>query len=122
MRAGGQCPREPSIAIWHGRFGTGSFNEEHKRRYTVKLKPVGERALVKPVEQEETTASGIVLPDTAKERPQTGQVVAIGDSGEVMVSEGDLVLFAKYSGTEINLDGEDYLILDSDDLLGIVEA
>jgi chaperonin GroES len=87
----------------------------------VKLKPIGERALVKPVEQEEKTASGIVLPDTAKEKPQTAQVVAIGDSEELGISEGDLVVFAKYSGMEIILDGEDYLILDSDDLLGIVE-
>ena len=87
----------------------------------MKLKPIGERALVKPVELEEKTASGIVLPDTAKEKPQTAHVVAIGDSEEVRVSEGDLVVFARYSGTEINLDGEDYLILDSDDLLGIVE-
>ena len=87
----------------------------------MKLKPIGERALVKPVEQEEKTASGIVLPDTAKEKPQTAQVVAIGDSEELGISEGDLVVFAKYSGMEIILDGEDYLILDSDDLLGIVE-
>jgi chaperonin GroES len=87
----------------------------------VKLKPIGERALVKPVEQEEKTASGIVLPDTAKEKPQTAQVVAIGDSEELGISEGDLVVFAKYSGMDIILDGKDYLILDSDDLLGIVE-
>ena len=87
----------------------------------MKLKPIGERALVKPVEQEEKTASGIVLPDTAKEKPQTAQVVAIGDSEELGISEGDLVVFAKYSGMDIILDGKDYLILDSDDLLGIVE-
>jgi chaperonin GroES len=87
----------------------------------VRLKPIGERALVKPVEQEEKTASGIVLPETAKEKPQTAQVVAIGDSEEVGVSEGDLVIFAKYSGTRIRLDDEDYLILNSDDLLGVVE-
>ncbi len=87
----------------------------------MKLRPIGERALVKPVEREEQTASGIVLPDTAKEKPQTAKVVAIGDSEEVRVSEGDLVVFAKYSGTKIRLDEEDYLILDSDDLLGVVE-
>jgi chaperonin GroES len=87
----------------------------------VKLKPIGERALVKPVEQEEKTASGIVLPETAKKEPQTAQVVAIGDSEEVRVSEGDLVVFAKYSGTKISLDNEDYLILDSTVLLGVIE-
>lgn len=87
----------------------------------MKFKPIGERALVKLVEQEEKTASGIVLPETAKEKPQTAQVVAIGDSEEVGVSEGDLVVFAKYAGTKINLDDEDYLILASADLLGIVE-
>jgi chaperonin GroES len=87
----------------------------------VKLKPKGERALVKPVEQESETASGIILPETAKGKPQTAQVVAIGDSEEVGVSEGDVVVFAKYSGTRIRLEDEDYLILNSDDLLGVVE-
>jgi len=77
--------------------------------------------LVKPVEQESETASGIILPETAKGKPQTAQVVAIGDSEEVGVSEGDVVVFAKYSGTRIRLEDEDYLILNSDDLLGVVE-
>jgi chaperonin GroES len=73
----------------------------------VKFKPLGERALVKLVEREETTASGIVLPDTAKEKPQTAQVIAVGEfENGVRVSEGDVVVFAKYSGTEITLDGE----------------
>ncbi len=88
----------------------------------MKFKPLGERALVKVVEREETTASGIVLPDTAKEKPQTAQVVAVGEfENGVRVSEGDVVVFAKYSGTEITLDGEDYMILDADDILGVVE-
>ncbi|HZG64792.1 MAG TPA: co-chaperone GroES [Rubrobacteraceae bacterium] len=77
--------------------------------------------MVKPVEQESETASGIILPETAKGKPQTAQVVAIGDSEEVGVSEGDVVVFAKYSGTRIRLEDEDYLILNSDDLLGVVE-
>ena len=76
---------------------------------------------MKPVELEAKTASGIVLPETAKEKPQTARIIAIGDLDDGEVSEGDLVVFAKYSGTEITLDGEDYLILDADDLLGIVE-
>jgi chaperonin GroES len=87
----------------------------------MKFKPLGERALVKMVEREETTASGIVLPDTAKEKPQTAEVVAVGDAEEVKVSEGDVIVFAKYSGTEIKLNGDDYMILDADDILGIVE-
>ena len=87
----------------------------------MKLRPVGERALVKPVEQEEKTASGIVLPETAKDKPQTARIVAIGDFGDGKVNEGDLVVFARYSGTGVTLDGEDYLILDADGLLGIVE-
>ena len=87
----------------------------------MKLRPLGKRALVKPVEQEEEkTASGIVLPQTAKEKPQTARVIRIGDLEDGKVSEGDVVVFAKYSGTQINLDNEDYLILDSDDLLGVV--
>ena len=87
----------------------------------MKFRPVGERALVKPEEQEEKTASGIVLPQTAKSKPQTARVIAIGGQDDGAVSEGDLVVFARYSGAEINLDGEDHLILNSDDLLGIVE-
>ena len=87
----------------------------------MKFRPVGERALVKPEEQEEKTASGIVLPQTAKSKPQIARVIAIGGQDDGAVSEGDLVVFARYSGAEINLDGEDCLILDSDDLLGIVE-
>ena len=94
------------------------------------FKPLGARALVQLIEREQTTASGIVLPDTAKERPQTAKVVAVG-SGKtdkdgqtvsVEVSEGDVIVFAKYSGTEITLEGEDYMILDADDILGVVEG
>jgi chaperonin GroES len=96
----------------------------------MKFKPLGERALVQIVEREETTASGIVLPDTAKEKPQTARVVAVGEGkldsdGQrvpVEVAADDVIVFAKYSGTEISLDGEDYMILDADDILGIVES
>ena len=76
---------------------------------------------MKPVEPEQETASGIVLPETAKDKPQTARIIAIGDSEDGKVNEGDLVVFAKYSGTQITLDDEDYLILNADDLLGIVE-
>ena len=87
----------------------------------MKLKPVGERALVRPEEREEKTESGIVLPDTARDKPQTARVVAVGDLENGKVKEGDLVVFARYAGTEIELDGTKHLILGSDDLLGVVQ-
>ncbi|MGI8910930.1 MAG: co-chaperone GroES [Rubrobacteraceae bacterium] len=95
----------------------------------MKFKPLGERALVRIFEREEKTVSGIVLPDTAKEKPQTAKVVEVGEGkldndGQrvpIEAAQGDIIVFAKYSGTEINLDGEDYMILDADDILGVVE-
>ena len=88
----------------------------------MKFRPLGERALVRMIEREETTPTGIVLPDTAKEKPQTAEVVAVGEfENGSKVSEGDIIVFAKYSGTDITLDGEDYMILDADDILGVVE-
>jgi chaperonin GroES len=97
----------------------------------MKLKPLGDRVVVQPVEEEETTASGIVLPDTAKEKPQKGKVIAAGegkwdDDGEkripLDISEGDEVLFSKYGGTEITVDGEDLLVLRESDVLAKVES
>jgi chaperonin GroES len=100
---------------------TYGAEQESRRRLEMKFKPLGNQVLLKSVEQEQRTASGIVLPETAKEKPQTAKVVAIGDSEDGRIREDDLVVFAKYSGTEIGLDGEDFLILDSGDLLGVVE-
>jgi chaperonin GroES len=97
----------------------------------MKLKPLGDRVLVQPVEEEETTASGIVLPDTAKEKPQKGKVLAVGEGrydedGEkripLDVKEGDEVLYSKYGGTDITVDGEDLLVLRESDLLAKVEG
>jgi chaperonin GroES len=93
------------------------------------LKPLGNRVVVEPVEQEEMTAGGIVLPDTAKEKPQQGMILAAGpgerdEDGKYIpmdVKVGDKVLFAKYAGTELKLDGKKLLILRETDLLGIVE-
>ena len=93
------------------------------------IKPLGDRIVLKVVEAEEKTASGIVLPDTAKEKPQQGKVLAVGpgkysDDGKLLpmsVKEGDTVLFAKYAGTEIKYKGEELLILRESDLLAIVE-
>jgi chaperonin GroES len=92
------------------------------------LKPLGDRVIVKAKAKEETTRSGIVLPDTASEKPQEGSVLAVGpgrvlDNGkrvEMEVKSGDTVLFAKYAGTEVKLDGEEYLVIRENDLLAIV--
>jgi chaperonin GroES len=88
----------------------------------MRLQPLGARALVKRLESEEQTASGIVLPDTAREKPQTAVVVAVGGSNEVKVSAGDVVVLAKYSGTEVKGEGEEHLIVDADDILGVMEG
>jgi chaperonin GroES len=94
------------------------------------LKPLDDRIVVKPNEAEERTASGLVIPDTAKEKPQQGTVLAVGpgkrsdQSGEVIpmdVKEGDTVLYSKYGGTEITVDGDDLLVLSARDVLAIVE-
>lgn len=92
------------------------------------LKPLGDRVVIKTIAKEEVTKSGIVLPETSKERPQEGEVIAVGpgrvaDSGEripLEVKAGDKVLFAKYAGTEVKVDNEDYLILRESDVLAIV--
>ena len=97
----------------------------------MKLKPLGDRLIVKPIEEEETTASGIVLPDTAKEKPQKGRVVAVGEGkwdedGEkripLDVDEGDEVLYSKYGGTEINVEGDELLVLRESDVLAKVDG
>jgi chaperonin GroES len=85
------------------------------------VQPLGSRVLVRIVVQESVTPSGLVLPDTAKEKPQRGEVIAIGDDAEVIkVAVGDRVLFPKYTGTEIKLDEQDHLIIESTDLLAIL--
>jgi len=93
-----------------------------------KIRPVGDRVVVKPAAKEEITKSGIVIPDTAKEKPQEGTVVAVGsgrllDNGDrapIDVREGDRILFAKYGRTEFKLDGEEYLVLKENDILAII--
>jgi chaperonin GroES len=92
------------------------------------IRPLGDRVLVRPIQREETTKSGIVLPDTAKEKPQRGEVIAVGagrltDDGKrqpMDVKKGDHVLFAKYAGTELKMDEDEYLILSEKDILAIV--
>jgi chaperonin GroES len=95
----------------------------------ISLKPLGDRVVVEPIEQDETTAGGIILPETAKEKPQRGTVVATGpgardDQGKRIaldVNKGDVVLFAKYAGTEFKVEGKKLLILKESDLLAVIE-
>jgi chaperonin GroES len=95
----------------------------------MKLKPLQDRILVQRVEEEKTTKGGIIIPDTAKEKPAEGKVVAVGNGkvGEdgkriaLELKKGDRILFGKYAGTEVKISGEDYLILREDDVLGIIE-
>ena len=94
-----------------------------------KIQPLGQRVLVKRIEAEQKTAGGIVLPDTAKEKPQEAEVIALGTGGkdedgktiEFTVKAGDTVLISKYGGTEVKIDGEDLLIISETDILGIVQ-
>ena len=96
----------------------------------MKFRPLGDRVLVKRVEEEQKTKGGIIIPDTVKEKPQEGEVVAVGpgardESGKVValdVSVGDRILFGKWSGTEVKVDGEDLIIMKESDILGIVTA
>jgi chaperonin GroES len=97
-------------------------------RLIMNVKPLEDRILLKPMEAEQKTAGGIIIPDNAKEKPQKGEVVAVGpgktsDKGqkiEMSLKKGDRVLYGKYSGTEISIDGEDYLILRESDVLAIL--
>ncbi|MFO7984683.1 MAG: co-chaperone GroES [Desulfatiglandaceae bacterium] len=95
----------------------------------MKVRPLHDRVIVKRVEEEEKTKGGIIIPDTAKEKPVEGQVIAVGDGkvgddGKKMALEvkaGDRVLFGKYAGTDINIDGEEHLIMREDDIIAVVE-
>jgi chaperonin GroES len=95
----------------------------------IRLRPLGDRVLVKAIEKKDEVRSGLIIPDTAKEKPQEGEIVAagkgkIGDDGKLIpmdVKAGDKILYGKYSGTEIKIEGQEYLIMHQDDILGIVE-
>jgi chaperonin GroES len=88
----------------------------------VNIKPLGDRVVIAPAKAEEKTASGIIIPDTAKEKPQRGTVVAVADNKEnpLTVKVGNQVLYGKYAGTEITIDGEDYLIMKEEDILAVI--
>ena len=95
----------------------------------MKIRPLGDRILVKRIKEEEKTKGGIIIPDTAKEKPQEGKVVAVGkgkmsEQGKLIVPDvkaGDKILFGKYSGSEVKIEGEEHLILREDDILGVLE-
>jgi len=86
------------------------------------IKPLGDRVVIAPAQAEEKTSSGIIIPDTAKEKPQQGKVVAVPESkdSEVTVKVNDIVLYGKFAGTEITIDGEDYLIMSETDILAVI--
>jgi chaperonin GroES len=84
------------------------------------MKPINDRVVVRPAAAEEKTKSGIIIPDTAKEKPQKGEVIAVGPDVKMSVSKGDQVLYGKYAGQEFHMDGEDYLIMREDDILIIL--
>ena len=95
----------------------------------MKIQPLGDRVLVEPIKEDEVKKGGIIIPDTAKEKPQEGKVIAVGsgkldDNGKVIpfhVKKGDKILMPKYGGTEIKIDNKDYLILREEDILGVIE-
>ncbi|MBI2324068.1 MAG: co-chaperone GroES [Chloroflexi bacterium] len=103
---------------------------KEKAKTTTKLKPLGARVVIKPLQREEMTKSGIVLPDTAKEKPQEGIIVAVGPGGldkngnkvEMVLKVGDKVLYQKYAGTEFKIDDEEHLVMHQDDVLALVEG
>src|ERR1700712_4967541 len=124
------CELLNAISTHNKQPATNSLSKHFLRSPNMaKLRPLGDKILVKRVEAESKTKSGIVLPDTAKEKPKRGKVLSVGegkrlDTGErapVNVKKGDEVIFASYAGTEIKLDGEELMIMSEDDILAIVE-
>ena len=107
---------------------TPTLTTKNRKTMALKIKPLGDRILVEPIEEQEVKKGGIIIPDSAKEKPQESKVVALGtgktdDDGKKVpfeVKKGDKVLVSKYGGTEIKLDGKDYKILNSDDILAII--
>jgi len=105
-------------------------NRLERRKSTMAFRPLGDRVLVRRVEEEEKTRGGIIIPDTAKEKPQEGEVIAVGpgardETGKIQpldVKVGDRILFGKWSGTEVKLNGEDLLIMKESDILGVLES
>lgn len=87
----------------------------------MRIKPLGERLLIKPIKEEPKSAGGIVLPENAKEKPQRAEVIEVGTGDDISVKVGDIVIFAKYSGNEIKIDDEDYILIEWNDVLAKIE-
>jgi chaperonin GroES len=106
-----------------------NLNPKHRRSSDMKVVPLNDKIVVKRLEAEEKTAGGIVLPDTAKEKPKQGKVLSLGDGkllengsrAKFQVKEGDRVLFTSYAGNEVNVDGDEYLIMSEDDILAVID-
>jgi chaperonin GroES len=125
---------EPTVGHPNYPIGPNVFRllilKKTDRRKFMKIRPLNDRILVKRLEGEEKTAGGIIIPDSAKEKPAEGEIVAVGpgklnEAGErvaIDVAVGDRVLFSKYGGSEVKLDGEDFLIMREDDILGVIQA
>jgi chaperonin GroES len=117
-------------ALLQGSGAVIQSNRLERRKSIMAFRPLGDRVLVKRVEEEEKTRGGIIIPDTAKEKPQEGEVVSVGpgardESGKIHpldVKAGDRILFGKWSGTEVKLDGQDLLIMKESDILGVLDA
>jgi chaperonin GroES len=107
----------------------GSIQFSRRGEGVMKIRPLQDRILVKRIEEEETTAGGIIIPDTAKEKPMEGKVIAVGrgkvsEDGKLMplhVKKGDRILFSTYAGTEVKIGGEEHLIMREEDVLGVIE-
>jgi len=107
--------------VWHKNYSIGS--KKIKTMSKLNVKPLADRVIVEPAPAEEKTASGIIIPDTAKEKPMKGKVVAVGNGKKdepLTVKVGDNVLYGKYAGTEIQIDGKDYLIMRESDIYAII--
>jgi chaperonin GroES len=120
---------DPYAARWHSPPGSAKFKINHSERYPMSFRPLHDRVLVRRVEAEEKTAGGIIIPDSAKEKPAEGEVVSVGagtrdETGKLVALDlkaGDRILFGKWSGTEVKIDGEDLLIMKESDVLGVIE-
>jgi chaperonin GroES len=125
--AGGPLTAYDTRLTWRG--VPQLFDQDTGRIDDMAVRPLHDRVIVKRIEEEAKTKGGIIIPDTAKEKPQEGRVVAVGpgrlEDGKVIalgVKKGDRILFGKYSGTEIKLDGEEHIIMREEDILGVIEA
>src|SRR6266480_1361660 len=125
-----ECYKPPTLAIfsYRGQVRPKTRHDIQVRRQIMKFRPLHDRVVIKRIEAEEKTTGGIIIPDTAKEKPQEGEVIAVGPGGRdesgkpipIDVKAGDRVLFGKWSGTEVKLDGVEYLIMKESDLMGVL--